>query len=92
MNWFSTGSQLIQPDLTAIRTYYMRWIIRTTSLVQIQTVFAKSYVFYELLIHINLYEWPTPNPTQIVQNGTSEVVRISHLVKYEWIGHEIALG
>ncbi len=24
--------------------------------------FAKSYVFYELQICMNLYEWPTPNP------------------------------
>ncbi len=30
---------LFQPDLTAIRTYFTRW-----------------------LIHMNLYEWPTPNP------------------------------
>ncbi len=30
-----------------------------TSLVQIHTIFAKSYGFYEL--H-NSYEWPTPNP------------------------------
>ncbi len=48
---------------------------------------------------MNLYELPTPNPTpkptrhwQIVQNHTSEVVRINHLVKYVWIVHEIALG
>ncbi len=27
------------------------------------TTFAKSCVFYELPIHMNLYEWPTPNPT-----------------------------
>ncbi len=36
--------------------------IRTTSLVQILTIFAKSYVFYELPIRMNLNEWPTPNP------------------------------
>ncbi len=24
-------------------------------------IFAKSYVFYELPIRMNLYEWPTPN-------------------------------
>ncbi len=52
---------LHQPDLTAIRTYFTRWLIRTTSLVQIHTIFAKSYVFYELPIRMNLYEWPTPN-------------------------------
>ncbi len=23
---------------------------------------GKSYIFYELPIRINLYEWPTPNP------------------------------
>ncbi len=28
---------------------------------QIHTIFAKSYVFYELPIRLNLYEWPTPN-------------------------------
>ncbi len=54
-----------QPDLTAIRTYFTRWLIvwiRTTSLIQIHTIFVKSYVFYELPIRMNLYEWPTPNP------------------------------
>ncbi len=51
-----------QTDLTAIRTYFTRWRIRTTSLVQIHTIFAKLYVFYELAIRMNLYEWPTPNP------------------------------
>ncbi len=25
-------------------------------------IFAKSYVFYELPIRMNLYKWPTPNP------------------------------
>ncbi len=33
-----------------------------TSLVQIHKIFAKLYVFYELPIRMNLYEWPTPNP------------------------------
>ncbi len=51
--------QTEQPDLTAIRTYF---IICMTSLVQIHTFFAKSYIFYELPIRMNLYEWPTPNP------------------------------
>ncbi len=37
-----------QPDLTAICTYFSRWLIRTTSLIQIHALFAKSYVFYEL--------------------------------------------
>ncbi len=50
-----------KPDLTAIRTYFTRWLIRTTSLVQIHAIFAKSYVFYEFPIRMNLYEWPTPN-------------------------------
>ncbi len=27
---------------------FLRWLIRTTSLVQIHMIFAKSYVFYEL--------------------------------------------
>ncbi len=53
--------RLNQPDLTAIRTYFMRWLIRMTLLVQINSIFAKSYVFYELTIHLNLYEWPTAN-------------------------------
>ncbi len=26
-------------------------------------IFAKLYVFYELPIQMNLYKWPTPNPT-----------------------------
>ncbi len=34
-----------------------------TSLLKMNTIFAKSCVFYELPIHMNLYEWPTPNPT-----------------------------
>ncbi len=25
-------------------------------------IFAKSYVFYELPIRMNLYEWPSPDP------------------------------
>ncbi len=37
-----------QPDLMAICTYFTRWLIRTTSLVQNHKIFAKSYVFYEL--------------------------------------------
>ncbi len=36
--------------------------IRTTSLVQIHMIFAKSYVFHELPIRMNLKEWSTPNP------------------------------
>ncbi len=50
----TTVKLVVQPDLTAIRIYFTRWLILTTSLVQI--------VFYELPIHMNLYEWPTPNP------------------------------
>ncbi len=42
------------PDLTPIRTYFTRWLIRTTSLIQIHMIFAKSYVFYELQ---NSYEF-----------------------------------
>ncbi len=69
-----------------------------TSLVQIHTIFAKLYVFYELPIRMNLYEWPTPNPApkptrhwgleklyKIVRVRSYEFVRISHLVKYVWI-------
>ncbi len=51
-----------QPDLTAIHTYFTRWLIRMTSRRQIHMNLAKSYVFYELAILLNLYEWPTPNP------------------------------
>ncbi len=50
------------PDLTAIPTYFKRWQIRTTSFVQIHTIFAKSCIFYELPIRMNLYEWATLNP------------------------------
>ncbi len=47
-----------QPDLTqngkysqyTIRTYFTRWLIRTTALVQIHIIFAKLYIFYELPI------------------------------------------
>ncbi len=85
-----------KPDLTAIRTYFTRWRIRATSLIQIHTIFAKSYVFYELPIRMNLYEWPIPNPApkptrhwgldKSYKNRTSEVVRISHLVNtYELV-------
>ncbi len=51
----------MQPDLMAILPYFTRWLIRMTSLVQIHTIFAKSYVFYELPICVNLYELPTSN-------------------------------
>ncbi len=39
-----------QPVLTAIHSYFTRWLIGTNSydLVQIHKIFAKSYVFYEL--------------------------------------------
>ncbi len=50
------NNENMQPDLTAIRTYFTRWLIRTTSLIQIHTIFAKSYLFYELAIRMNLYE------------------------------------
>ncbi len=40
-------------DLTVIRTYFTRWLIHTTSHVQIHKIFAKSYVFYELAICMN---------------------------------------
>ncbi len=83
---------IFKPDLTSIRTYFMRWLILTTSLVQTHRIFAKSNIFYELAIRMNLYEGPTPNPTpwtypslgfrEIVLNRKREVVRISHLVKY----------
>ncbi len=50
----------------AICNFFTRWLIRTNSygltLKKNYNIFAKSYVFYELPIHINLYEWPTPNP------------------------------
>ncbi len=41
-------------DLTAIRTFFTRWLIRTTSLIQIHKIFAKSYVFY---VFANSYEF-----------------------------------
>ncbi len=86
---YHLGLKMTQPNQP---DHFKRWLIRTTSLVQIHTVFAKSYVFYELPIRMNLYEWPTPNPApltypslgfrQIILNRTSEVLQISHLVKY----------
>ncbi len=53
-----------QHDLTAIRTYFTRWLIRTKSY---DLTLTNEYDFckkknYELPIHMNLYEWPTPNP------------------------------
>ncbi len=63
-----------------------------TSLVQIDTIFEKSYIFYELPIRMNLYKWPTPNtapkPTfhwgldKSYEWGRMKFVRISHLIKY----------
>ncbi len=53
---------------------------------------------------MNLYEWPTPNPApkptyhwgldksyKIIPVRLNEFIWISHLVKYAWIGREIAL-
>ncbi len=55
-------------------------------------------------IRINLYKWPTPNPApkptrhwgvdklyKIERVRLYEFIRISHLVKYVRIGHEIAM-
>ncbi len=56
---FLSSLLMSQPDLMAIHTYFTRWLIRTNSF---HMIFAKSYVFYELPIRMNLYEWPTPNP------------------------------
>ncbi len=55
-------SSAFQPDLTGICTYFTRWLICTTSLLQIHMIFAKSYAFYELPIRMNMNEWPTPKP------------------------------
>lgn len=46
---------------------------------------------------MNSYEWPTPNPAPKPTHhwGVDKsyiFVRISHLIKYIWIGREIALG
>ncbi len=46
-----------QPDLMAIRWYYTRWLIRMNSLVQIHTIFAKSYEFKRILRVANPYEF-----------------------------------
>ncbi len=77
-----------------IRTYFTRWLIHTTSLEQIHTNFAESYVFYEFPIRMNLYELPTSNPTpkptrrwsldklyKIIRVRSYEFIRISHRVK-----------
>ncbi len=50
-------------------------------------IFAKSYVFYEFPIRMNLYEWPTPKPAPKPTHhwgldNSYKIVRISHLVKY----------
>ncbi len=57
-----------------------------TSLEQIHTNFAESYVFYEFPIRMNLYELPTSNPTPKPTHHWSldklyEFIRISHRVK-----------
>ncbi len=69
----------------AIRTYFTRWLIRTTSLVQIHMIFAKSYVFYEFPIHVNLYEWPTPNPAPKPTRhwGLNKSYKITRVRSYE---------
>ncbi len=70
-----------QPDLTAIPTYYTRWLIRTTALVHIHKIFAKSYIFYKLAIRMNLYEWPTPNPAP---KPTHHRALDNSIKTYEW--------
>ncbi len=52
--------EMNQPHLTAIYTYFTRWLIHTTSIIQNYMIFAKLYIFYGS--KVNLYEWPTPNP------------------------------
>ncbi len=77
----------------AIRAYFIRWWIRTTSLIQNHTIqnqiiLAKSYVFYELPIRMNLYEWPTPNPAPKPTRhwGLDKSYKIVgyQTVSYEW--------
>ncbi len=72
------------------------WVlIHMTSFVHIHTIFAKSYVFYKLPIHMNLYEWPTANPAPKLTrhwglDKSYKIVRvrsyeINRLVKYIYI-------
>ncbi len=86
---------------------FTRWLIRTNLYDLTRTICMTTLnctYFTSCTIRMNLYEWPTPNPTpkpnhhwgfrQIVQNRrvrSYKFVRISHLVKYVRIGHEIAL-
>ncbi len=42
---------------------------RTTSLVQIRKIFAKSYIFCKLPIRMNSYGWPTPNQARAGGGG-----------------------
>ncbi len=98
---------IFQPDLMAIRTYFTRWLIRTNLYDLTRTICMTTLnctYFTSCTIRMNLYEWPTPNPTpkpnhhwgldksyKIVRVRSYKFVRISHLVKYVRIGHEIAL-
>ncbi len=63
-----------------------------TSLLQIHTIFAKPYIFYELPIRMNLYECPKPNPAPkptlhwgLDKYHTSEVIRCPDKIYYEQI-------
>ncbi len=57
LSQFDVSGRLWQPDLTEIHTYFTRWLIHMNSFdltCTIHMIFAKSYGFYELLIHMNL--------------------------------------
>lgn len=77
-------------DLTAIHTYFTRCLIRhSTSLVRIGTIFATFYVFGEIP---NSYKFvPMTNTAAMGSRRMSEVLQISHLIKYVQIGREIGI-
>ncbi len=75
-----------------------------TSLLRISTILLNRTYFTSSPIRMNSYEWPTPNPApkptchcgldksyKIEWVRSYKFVRISHLVKYIRIVHEIAL-
>ncbi len=88
-------SQIMQPGLMAICTYFTRWLISTNSSDLTRT---NSYDFDFCV------QWPTPDPApkptrhwgldksyKIIQKRSYKCVWISHLIKYVRIDHEIAL-
>ncbi len=72
---------------------------------EVDNLYDSCWIHNSNPIPMNLYEWPTPNTTpkpihlwglnksyKIVRVRSYEFVRISHLIKYVLIGHEIVLA